>query len=96
MSNRENDCSKNKKEEKREMASINKEVFVAEGREERVHYSKSYVIKKKHLRTASLIGKIVMKIPFLYSLDLAGSCSDANTLCIKIQGLFSVFLDFLT
>ena len=43
------------------MASINKEVFVAKGREERVHYSKSYVIKKKHLRTASLIGKIVMK-----------------------------------
>ena len=61
MSNRENDCIKNKKEEKREMASINEEVFVAEGREERVHYLKSYVIKKKHLRMASLIGKIAMK-----------------------------------
>ena len=29
------------------MEGINKEVFVAEGREERIHYSKSYVIKSR-------------------------------------------------
>ena len=43
------------------MEGNGEEVFIAEGREERVHYSKSYVIKKKHLRMASLLGKIVTK-----------------------------------
>ena len=43
------------------MEGISEEVFIAEGREERVHYLKSYVIKKKHLRMASLLGKIVTK-----------------------------------
>ena len=43
------------------MEGIGEEVFIGEGREERVHYSESYVIKKKHLRMASLPGKIVTK-----------------------------------
>ena len=57
----ENDCIKNKRGKKEKMEGNGEEVFIAEGREERVHYSKSYVIKKKHLRMASLLGKIVTK-----------------------------------
>ena len=43
------------------MEGINKEVFVAEGREEHVQFEKYYVIEKKHLKMASLMGKIVIK-----------------------------------
>ena len=43
------------------MEGINKEVFVAEGRQEHVQFEKSYVIEKKHLKMASLMGKIVIK-----------------------------------
>ena len=43
------------------MEGNDNEVFVAYGREEHVHYVKSYVIEEKHLRLASLLGKIVMQ-----------------------------------
>ena len=49
------------RKEKKMEGNKNKEVFVAEGREEHVQYNKSYVIEKKQLRMAFLTGKIMMK-----------------------------------